>query len=127
MLRVINYAAKMIHGLRKYDHASQCRNNLKWLDAKTELAYRTVLVSYKLFVERNTIGNFTLNECRRSARLNQMPKFVLPPFKTDIAKRAFSYRAPFLLNDICEKCNIDCSIPISYSKFKQLVNIFYDI
>ncbi len=127
MLRVVNFAAKMVDGLRKYDHATESRIILKWFDPQTELKYRTQLLAYKLFLDKNPFGNLAISECRRSKRLNDMPKFVLPSIRTDAARRAFDYRAPMLLNEACENLNIDCfSSPISYVKFKSQLKQFYD-
>ena len=126
MLRVVNYAAKMIYGLRKFDHATECRKKLHWNDARTELKCRTQLMAYKLFIEQNPIGQFTISKCRRSHRINRMPKFDLPPLTTVTAKRAFTYRGPLLLNEACEVLNVDCTLLISYLKFKTLLKKLYD-
>ena len=62
--RIVNFGAKMVCGLRKYDRATAARKELKWLDAQTHLKFRTQLMGYKLFLERDPIGNFEFQSVR---------------------------------------------------------------
>ena len=126
LLRVINFAAKMVYGLRKYDHATQSKRQLGWLDPVIELKYRTQLMAYKLFLEGSSIGSLAMEEARRSRRLNGVVNFKLPSFSTDASRRAFSYRAPMLLNNACQSLSLDCQSPIHLKNFKSLLRSLYD-
>ena len=132
LTRVVNFGAKMVYGLRKFDHVTEVRQRLKWCHPKSELRKKTQLMAYKLFLDPTIIAlsqTIELSNTRTSNRLSNVPKFKILSYKTDsnAARRAFSYRAPVLLNDICGIFKIDCNSPISYDKFKCLLKYYYKV
>ena len=74
----------------------------------------------------NELGNFKIENCRRSRRLNKNSKFELPSFNIDAARRAFNYRAPMLLNEAFDVLNVDISEQIPLNRFKLLLRSYYD-
>ena len=129
LVRAINFGAKLVFGLRKYDRASESRKKLGWLDAHTELKRRTETMAYKTFIDNGYLDltfPIAISNTRTSTRFTQVPKLAIPPFRTEIAKRSFSYRAPNILNEICAKMNINVvESPPSVIEFKKLLRNFY--
>ena len=128
-VRVVNFGAKLIFGLRKFDRASESRRNLQWLDAHSEMKKRTQLTAFKTFADMENklelCHPLILSNTRTSSRLNTVQKLKLPNFRTDVGKRSFSYRAPLLLNEICESLKLDLNKPLSVEKFKLLLKDYY--
>ena len=44
---VQNFAARIIHNVRKYDHISSTLRNLRWLPVKTNVYYRDAILTFK--------------------------------------------------------------------------------
>ena len=128
LVRVVNFGAKLVFGLRKFDRASVSRKELGWLDAHSELSKRSAIMAYKSFKTPEFLDlhqPISLSTNRVSQRLNNVVKLSVPSFRTDVAKRSFSYRAPTLLNYLCSRMNIDLNNSPTISKFKILLKQFY--
>ena len=55
--KVVNYAAKVIFGRKKFDHVSDLLGNLGWLNASELISYHTLCLTHKVrrMGERETI------------------------------------------------------------------------
>lgn len=102
---------------------------LGWLDAHSELKKRTEIMAYKAFTNLDYLDltyPIMVSVARTSARLNKLPKLHVPSFRTEVAKRSISYRAPRLLHDICAVMNISVvASPPTVIEFKSLLNKCY--
>ena len=129
LVRAVNFGAKLVFGLRKYDRASESRRKLGWLDAHSELRKRTEMMAYKAYTNHDYLDlthPIMASTARTSARLNKLPKFHVPSFHSEVAKRSVSYRAPHLLNDICAVMDINViDSPPTVKEFKLLLKKCY--
>ena len=101
--RVQNFAARIILGLRKFDHISQGIKSLKWLPVKDRLYLNDVIMMYKCinklapdysakkFVQRSHIHN------RNTRSRNQLD---IPRCRISTGQRSFVYRGTQLWNSL---------------------------
>ena len=92
---VQNFAAKLVLGLRKFDHISEGRRSLKWLNVSEKLLFNDLVLAFKCvnklapeylckyFVKRSAVYGRTT---RRSGTLD------IPRCRLSTGQRAFSYR-----------------------------------
>ena len=98
-----NYAARIISGVKKFDHISPTISALGWLPIKEHLLYRDTLLMFKCingqapsylcdkFKQRNQIHN-------RNTRGNE--ELDIPKFRTSTGQRTFKYRGTKLWNEL---------------------------
>ena len=101
--RVQNFAARIILGLRKFDHISQGIKSLKWLPVKDRLYLNDAIIMYKCinklapdyladkFVQRSHIHN------RNTKSRNQLD---IPRCRISTGQRSFVYRGTQLWNSL---------------------------
>ena len=101
--RVQNFAARIILGLRKFDHISQGIKSLKWLPVKGRLYLKDGIMMYKCinklapdyladkFVQRSHIHN------RNTRSRNQLD---IPRCRISTGQRSFVYRGTQLWNSL---------------------------
>ena len=101
--RVHNFAARIILGLRKFDHISQGIKSLKWLPVKDRLYLNDGIMMYKCinklapdyladkFVQRSHIHN------RNTRSRNQLD---IPRCRISTGQRSFVYRGTQLWNSL---------------------------
>ena len=101
--RVQNFAARIILGLRKFDHISQGIKSLKWLPVKDRLYLNDAIMMYKCinklapdyladkFVQRSHIHN------RNTRSRNQLD---IPRCRISTGQRSFVYRGTQLWNSL---------------------------
>ena len=103
--KVINFAARVISGKRKYDHVSGVRDSLRWLDAPSLSHHQTLCLLQKI---RSTgqpeslADLFTANSERpdRGRHTRQDDQLFVPRARTEAGKRRFGYRAAHMLNSL---------------------------
>ena len=101
--KVLNFAARVIFGRRKFDHVSDLRDQLGWMSPKLMADYQTVRTAHKLLKHGEPdalaalfINNHDVRE--RSTRQDHL--FHFPRSRLETGKRRFSYRAAALLSSL---------------------------
>ena len=101
--KIINFAARVIFGRRKFDHVSDLRDQLGWMTPETMADYQTVVTAQKAIQrgEPEALASlFTLNCDKRLRSTRQDSLFHLPRPRLETGKRRFGYRAAALLNTL---------------------------
>ena len=96
-----NFAARIVSGTTKFDHATPALKNLRWLPVKSHLYLRDAILAFKSmtgqvpnYLSSNFItrGNISGRVTRSSTQLNR------PLFKTKSGQRSFYYGTVTLWN-----------------------------
>ena len=101
--KILNFAARIIFGRRKFDHVSDLRDQLGWMAPKTMADYHTLVTAQKAIQrgEPEELATlFTLNSKTRERSTRQDHLFHLPRPRLESGKRRFAYRAAALLNSL---------------------------
>ena len=102
--KIINFAARIVSGTRKYDHISPTVKALGWHKIRDLVVYRDILSVFRalhnpiaplairsLFAPRSAISH-------RVTRATTAGTLQLPPFRLSLTRRTFSYRAAMSWN-----------------------------
>ena len=101
VINPINFAACIVSGTRKFDHASPALKDLRWIPVKSHLYLRDAILAFKSmtgqvpnYLSSNFIsrGNISGRMTRSSSQLN------IPLSKTKSGQRSFYYRTVTLWN-----------------------------
>ena len=101
--KIINFAARVIFGRRKFDHVSDLRDQLDWMAPKTMSDYQTLLTAHKAIQHNEPeelAALFTQNREVRERGTRQDHLYHLPRPRLETGKRRFGYRAASLLNSL---------------------------
>ena len=94
---VQNFAARVVLGLKKFDHISQGRRSLKWLDVTEKVLFNDLVLVFKCvnglapdylgkyFIKRSAVHNKNTRGCNN---------FVVPRCRLSMGQRAFYFRGP---------------------------------
>ena len=99
--KILNFAARVIFGRRKFDHVSDLRDLLGWMPPKFMADYHTLITARKVTKhgEPEALASFfTSNSDARDRSTRQDHRFHLPRPRLETGKRRFGYRAAVLLN-----------------------------
>ena len=101
--KVINYAAKILFGRRKYDHVSDLLERLGWLSAEGMATYHTVCLTHKVRrcgePEQLAAGLTTVAEARAAERTTRRDHMLfVPRSRTEMGRRRFACRGPAYYN-----------------------------
>ena len=125
---VQNFAARIIHNVRKYDHISSTLRNLRWLPVKTILYYRDAILTFKCMAGRApeylTSEFVTRGSASRRLTRNFQQRNI-PLFKTTTGQRTFYYRSVSIWNKLDSRLK-QCEKPASFKRAlkKQLLSEF---
>ena len=99
--KVLNFAARVIFGRRKFDHVSDLRERLGWLSPRQMAEARTLALAHQVMRrgEPDSLASLFVR-CRdtRERTTRQDGRLCLPRPRSEAGKRRFSYRAPALYN-----------------------------
>ena len=101
--KILNFAARVIFGRRKFDHVSDLRDILGWMSPKTMADYQTLLTAQKVINQGEPealAALFRYNSDTRVRSTRQDHLFHLPLPRLETGKRRFGYRAAALLNSL---------------------------
>ena len=90
--KVLNFAARVIFGKRKFDHVSDLREKLGWLPAQLMADHRTLCLAHKVIAggePESLAAAFVCNGDRRSRRTRQDDRLYVPRSNTETGKRRF--------------------------------------
>ena len=101
--KIINYAARVLFGRRKYDHVSDLLERLGWLSAEGMGTYHTVCLTHKVRrsgePEQLAAGLSTVAEARTVERATRQDNLLsVPRSRTEMGRRRFACRGPTLYN-----------------------------
>ena len=99
--KIINFAARVIFGRRKFDHVSDLRDLLGWMSPKAMVDYQTLLTAQKIvrIGEPEALAAlFVCNSDARNKSTRQDHLLSLPRSRLETGKRRFGHRAAALLN-----------------------------
>ena len=101
--KVINYAAKVIFGRKKFDHVSDLLEKLGWLSAGDLAQYHTLCTVHKVCrlgePEALASGLVRVSDTR-DRRTRQDGALYVPRSRTEMGRRRFLSRAPRLYNEL---------------------------
>ena len=98
---VQNFAARIVSGIRKFDHVFPALKNLRWIPVQSHLYLKDAILAFKSmtgqvphYLSSNfiSIGNISGRTTRSSSQLN------IPLFKSKSGQRSFYYRTVTLWN-----------------------------
>ena len=99
--KIINFAARVIFGRRKFDHAADLRERLRWVTPRQMSEVRTLAVAHQALrqgVPESLASLFVRCRETRDRPTRQDEQLRLPRPRTEAGKRRFGYRAPALYN-----------------------------
>ena len=101
--KLLNFAARVVSGKRKYDRVSGVRDALGWLDAPNLFLYQTLCLLHRVrrTAEPESLADLFSLHCdrhERSRSTRQDNLLFLPRVRTETGKRRFAYRAALELN-----------------------------
>ena len=99
--KIINFAAKVIFGRRKFDHVSDLLQRLEWLSAGDMVTLRSLTLARKVLSggePTDLASAFIRNSDFRERHTRSDAIFRLPRPRTEAGKRMFIYRASAGLN-----------------------------
>ena len=107
LLKVINFAARVVTGIKKYDHISRARDALGLHTPRMMCDLQTASVAHKAIavgVPDSLAELFhTYAAARDCGRSTRQDRLLRPPgVRTAAGQRAFAYRAATLLNEMPE-------------------------
>ena len=103
LLKVMNFAARAVTGLRKFDHVSHARDDLGLLTPRQMCDSQTAIAAHRVRVlgEPMELASLfeTFADARQCDRPTRQDRDLRPPVtRTAAGQRAFAYRAASLLN-----------------------------
>ena len=99
--KVLNFAARVISGRRKYDHVTDVLNSLGWLTASNLVDYFDLCMMHKILTTSMPTGLFdrlSFNHDHVTRRTRQSSHLSLARPRNNHGKRTFIYRASKLYN-----------------------------
>ena len=105
LLKVVNLATRVVTGLRKFEHVSQARNDLRLMTPQQMCQLQTVVAAHKAYWlgEPSDLASlFETNAAARACdRVTRSDQRMRPPaMRTAAGQRAFAFRAAHMLNEI---------------------------
>ena len=114
---VQNHAARVLCGLRKYDHITPALQALHWLPILKRIEYKiAVLCCIHMLAPKYLCDMISIYTPRRRLR-SSLDKYLLnvPKVRTGFGERVFSYSGPKIWNDL----PYDVRASESLNSFKQ--------
>ena len=105
LMKVVNFAARVVAGLRKFDHVSHVRGHLGLRTPRQMYDSRTAVVAHSVRAlrEPEELANLfcTFADARVGDRATRQDRYLRPPStRTAAGQRSFAYRATSLLNAV---------------------------
>ena len=101
--KILNFAAKVIFGRGKFEHAADLREKLGWLEAQQLADYSTLCLAHRV-MQRGEPDSFHAvfrrNFELRESVTRQDQQLYVPRSRTETGKRRFCARAPALCNQL---------------------------
>ena len=101
--KVLNFAARVVSGRRRYDHVADVRKTLEWLSAADLSMYDTLIFLHKVICTKepaDLAAMFKRNDAVRDRATRQDSKLSVPSIRTEAGRRRFGYRAAMQHNSL---------------------------
>ena len=101
--KVLNFAARVIFGRKKFDHVSDLWDRLGWLRPQQLVDTATINLVQKVITSGQPdalSALFRQNSGKRERKTRQDHLYVVPRCKTGAGQRRFSVRGPNLYNSL---------------------------
>ena len=105
--KILNFAARVVAGRRKFDRVRDVRVRLGWLDSPQLFQYQSLCLLDKIIssgqpesIAHQICSNRTHRDHARSTRQDSL--LHLPPIRTEAGRRRFVYRSAHLRNALPE-------------------------
>ena len=107
LLKILNFATRVVTGLKKYDHVSRARGDLNICTPRQMCDMRTVTIAHKAcFASEPADLAYlfrTYADARTCTRTTRQDRNLRPPaMRTAAGQRSFSFRATSLMNSLPE-------------------------
>ena len=117
--KVKNHAARVLCGLRKYDHITPALQALHWLSIRKRIEYKIAVLCYKCIhklAPKYLCDMISIYTPRRRLR-SSLDKYLLnvPKVRTGFGERTLSYSGPNIWNDL----PYDVRASESFNSFQQ--------
>ena len=103
--KLLNFAARVIAGKRRFDRVSDVRDRLGWLDSSQLFHYQSLCLLDKILssgqpecIARQICFNRDHHGHARSTRQDDL--LYVPPIRTEAGRRRFVHRSPHLMNEL---------------------------
>ena len=113
---MINFAARVVSGRRKFEHISDVVDELGWLSAKQQVAYSTLMLTHGILTTdepESVRARFRFNRDTVMRNTRQSDHLRLTKARTNWGKNTFVNRASELYN----KYALDCA-HLSAARFR---------
>ena len=99
--KVQNHAARVLCGLRKYDHITSALQALHLLSIQKQIQYKIAVLCIHMLAPKYLCGMISIYTPRRGLR-SSLDKYLLnvPRVRTGFGERAFSYSCPKIWNNL---------------------------
>ena len=122
-----NFAARVVLGVRKFDHISQGQRSLTWLDVTEKVLFNGLLLAFKCVngLAADYLGRYFV---KRSAFHNKKTRgcnsFVVPRCRLSIGQRTIYFWCPREWNGLADSSKNTKKI----NSFKRILfnNMFHD-
>ena len=123
LLRIVNFATRVVTGLKKYDRVSRAREELGFIPPRRMCDLSTVAVAHKAIMcgeptdissQFVTFGDSRQQRCDRGTRQDR--RLRPPLMRTAAGQRSFTYRAVTLLNELPES-----TLELNPARFRRAV------
>ena len=106
LMKVVNFATRVVVGLRKYDHVSGARDHLGLRSPRQMCDAQTAIVAHRVRVlgEPEDLASLfsTFADARTCDRPTRQDRHLRPPTtRTAAGRRSFTHRATSLLKVVC--------------------------
>ena len=105
--KILNFAARVIAGKRKFDRVRDVRVRLGWLDSPQLFQYQSLCLLHKIIssgqpesIAHQICSNRIHRDHTRPTRQDSL--LHLPPIRTEAGRRRFVYRSAHLMNSLPE-------------------------
>ena len=101
--RLLNFAARVISGRRKYDHISDVLRSLRWLSAENMWRFHSVMLLKKMLVAgqpESLRGQIVTRGSVHGRNTRQADALETPAIRTESGRRRFLYSAVSFYNSL---------------------------
>ena len=122
---VQNFAARVVLGLKKFDHISQAIKSLNQLPVDDRIYLNDAVKMHKCInkiVPHYLIEKFTLRSQTHTRNTRQRDQLNIPKCRLTTGKRSFTYRGAKLWNNL--RNNVKSSDSVKVFK-KKIVNLLF--
>ena len=122
---VQNFAARVVLGLKKFNHISQAIKSLNWLPVNDRIYLNDAVMVYKCInklVPDYLFEKFTLRSQIHTGNTRQRDQLNIPRCRLTTGQRSFTYRGAKLWNNLRDNVKSSDSVKVLR---KKIVNLLF--